>query len=1005
MCVELSQLALQYQVGKISGKQIIEALRSLLKSLDEISCQPGVLDQKLADYVFFPLSYLFRHSATLPIQATELSLRCLLILISSGWCGRGEPELCKQLLVLLTFLIGGNVVDVQSQDVNEVISTAALECLSSLFNAPKLPNLFSGESLDVDALLVLGHVVTVTLNALTDGPSNKVQEVASEALGGLVGCVSDSAALRKFMPGIASNITKVLHPTARSPRSSKVLEGTLGVMSQLLQKTMRIDEEPNTLRKALDVQDNDQEKRLESGQAWMKATSAQVKLALANIVRLRYHGKHAVVDALFHLCTVVLQDCREALPEAASMMLETSVIICGQSDDDSKNERIRAVQHLISCDSSLVDMLKISMHDWVSALPRVMLSNDTATQCRQVSQIAAAYQVAAYLDIDLDVLDLETGESLCQAVSAAINIVPSKSVQPLRGEAPDNSSMTSITQGLERCFGPLLLVGSSQTKALQAIQDFISNLDSATVSISIQRQLLKSLTVTSGSERIACLWLCSRLLHIEMSTCKGTDLILDYAQRPTKFSEEFAEAVYSFCIDLLSCPVPEEERTWQMQALALEVLAFRSCHQKQDFRPELVDALYPVVERLGSGNPLLREHAMTSLDVIATACDYQSSSDLVIQNVDYLVNSVALKFNTFDISPQTPHVILMMIKLCGPRLIPYLDDLVGSVFSALASFHGYPRLVESLCSVLHAIVDESRKGDGVPSIEESVKADSRITPRPPTSISEVADILKQQFRSRTSSQDTFPNAVTLAPERSTGSNHKNSDHPEPSQTSNAVGRTNRTPSKTYTTVQSIVRIGQHYLTHESPKLRRQLLQLTATGCATLSHNEDEFLPLVNDIWPVVVRRLYDEEPFVSIAACETVSDMFRYAGDFVASRVDNEWSDIRSLYRKVHARMLTGNQGENSRGRFSAAYQMWDALVKLCCRLIEFVRIDASVQDDLMDLIGPYVGSRSDVRDALNAMNPDAVWLEVEAQRQRLPNAETWVPPITKDLIFTEVKL
>ena len=907
---------------------------------------------------------------------------------------------------MLTFLTGGSAGNVRSSDVNEDITIAALQCLTSLFGQ-QLPAFVSVCSLDADTVLLLSHVVTLILKALTDGPSSRVQEAASEAIGSVVSGITDSAALRKFLPGIVSNLTKVLHPTTHSPRASKVLEGTLGVMSQLLQKTMRMEELPMTFRNALDAQNQVQQEHLESGQAWMKATSAQVKLALANIVRLRYHGKHAVVGALFRLCIVVLQDCREALPEAAPMMLETSIIICGQSDDDSKTERTRAVQHLISCDSSLVDMLKIAMHDWVSALPRAMQSTDTATPCRQISQIAAAYQVAACLDIDLDTLDFEVGENLCQGVSTAINVVPLKTVQLLCDGAPDKSSMTSIIPGyrLEKHFGTLSLLGSSQTKTIQGIQDFVRNLASTKASKNIRRQLLRSLTVTSGSELIACLWLCSRFLHADLSSWKEMDLDLDYAHQPEEFNEEFADTVYSFCVNLLSYLVPEDEKTWRTQALALEVLALRSCQQKQDFRPELVDALYPVVERLGSEAVLLREHALTSLDIIAIACNYQRSSDLVIHNVDYLVNSVALKFNTFDISPQTPHVILMMIKLCGPKLIPYLDDLIESIFSALASFHGYPRLVESLFSALDAIVDEGRKGDALPSIKDSVKADSWTTLRSPTTISQVANILKQQFQRRSNSQDTFPDAVALAQKYFTGTDDENGDYLEHLQPSNAAERASQLPSKTDVTVQSIVRIGQHYLTHESPKIRRQLLRLTATGCGILSRNEDELFPLVNEIWPVVVKRLYDDEPFVRIAACETVSDMFRYAGDFVASRVDNEWPDIRSLYQRVHATMLTGNQSETGRGRFSAAYQMWDALVKLCCRLIEFVKIDALVQDDLMDILGPYINSRPDVQDALITMNPDAVWLEVEAQRQRSSSATTWDPPITKNFIFTEVKL
>ena len=106
---------------------------------------------------------------------------------------------------------------------------------------------------------------------------------------------------------------------------------------------------------------------------------------------------------------------------------------------------------------------------------------------------------------------------------------------------------------------------------------------------------------------------------------------------------------------------------------------------------------------------MLRKHAMTGLNLLAQACEYPSTGDMLIGNVDYLINSVALKLNSFDISAQVPQVVLMMLRLCGARIVPYLDDLLGSIFSAVDNFHGYPRLVELLFRVLKGVVDESRK--------------------------------------------------------------------------------------------------------------------------------------------------------------------------------------------------------------------------------------------------------------------------------------------------------
>ncbi len=48
----------------------------------------------------------------------------------------------------------------------------------------------------------------------------------------------------------------------------------------------------------------------------------------------------------------------------------------------------------------------------------------------------------------------------------------------------------------------------------------------------------------------------------------------------------------------------------------------------------------------------------------------------------------------------------MMINLAGPSLLPFLDDLIESIFVVLESFHGYKKLVELLFTALKAVVDQ-----------------------------------------------------------------------------------------------------------------------------------------------------------------------------------------------------------------------------------------------------------------------------------------------------------
>lgn len=99
-------------------------------------------------------------------------------------------------------------------------------------------------------------------------------------------------------------------------------------------------------------------------------------------------------------------------------------------------------------------------------------------------------------------------------------------------------------------------------------------------------------------------------------------------------------------------------------------------------------------------------------------------------------------------SPQAPLVLFMMFKLCISALIPYLDDLVESIFINLACYHGYPRLIESLLSVLQIITEESGKSP-ITAITSPSAPNTRQPTYKPTSMAQLTSRLKD-LQNRTS---------------------------------------------------------------------------------------------------------------------------------------------------------------------------------------------------------------------------------------------------------------
>ncbi|KAL9039000.1 MAG: hypothetical protein Q9214_005055, partial [Letrouitia sp. 1 TL-2023] len=702
-CVDLSQLALRFNVQKGLARDLINSLDRLIPVLQTYT---SVLDPKLADYVFFPLSHVLAETKALPPRALGLALRSLHILISSGWRQSLSSDLGKQLLILLTFVAGGS--DAKIKNLDEEVGEVSFECIASLFRASVTSSLSDDDGVRSEHIPLLGHAVTVLLDGLTDGPSTKIQLSAVDGLDALLSTLSDQEALRNFFPGIVSNLAKVLSPTSRPRRSYKVVEAGISTLENVISKVLgdaalaRYNSRGRGFKTA---QDNES--------SWVKATSSQVKLALGNVVSLRYHEKVQVQDRLISLCISVLHVCREALTNCTTMMLETLATVCSQESTQDDPKMSLRVQRLLASNTELVDALKDSLYDWVIALPRVMESNDEIKRRRHINLVSTSFRLIAPLNTEMVLLDDVMASNLRSSVSAAtrtsasqtVATAPEGNLEVAKLLRSDYSSIVSSST-----FEPVLFAGASRKDTMTSLQALTQQLGSLPVSTTLQRRLTNFLHTSSLQDQKASLWLILQLLNAPQQRQESASEVDKFLNLPASEPEtnSLLEEAYAFSLQSLQKSTYDDQQVdWQLQCLALEAFAFQALTQKTDFRPELVDALYPILERMGSPHAALQQHAITTLKIVSSACGYSDTKACVVDNADYLVNSLSLKLNLFDISPQAAQVMVMMIRLCSKSLIPYLDDLVDSIFAILEAYHGYPRLAENFFEVLNAVVEES----------------------------------------------------------------------------------------------------------------------------------------------------------------------------------------------------------------------------------------------------------------------------------------------------------
>jgi hypothetical protein len=188
-----------------------------------------------------------------------------------------------------------------------------------------------------------------------------------------------------------------------------------------------------------------------------------------------------------------------------------------------------------------------------------------------------------------------------------------------------------------------------------------------------------------------------------------------------------------------------------------------------------------------------------------------------------------------------------------------------------------------------------------------------------------------------------------------------------------------------------------------------LLELLSTSSPALAADEEAFLPLVHAVWPVVMSRLYDPETFVAVEACRALSALCVAAGDFLSSRFKTEWSDglgnwfkrvkrqaLANKFQKtatrhtygddkimipgadgtvVQAKSVKNEHSPGSLGQHASPVRLWESAVGLLTTLVLHVQISEEIFEDILGLLAETLERSAEVREALETINADAVWL------------------------------
>ena len=964
-----------------------------------------VLDEKLAEYAFFPLTHIFNEARRLSSRCLETATANVTILVSHGWRHQLALEMGKQLLILMT-LVASTDDKQKLEPPSEELKVAAFECIGILVNEltkrPDAASIFN----DLGSKSIVDQLAYLLLESVAEDPSEQVQLAASESLLSLILSISNRVLIASLLPRTASALTQSLRTSTKARRTRKVLISYLKLLTYILKAVLADSHVYPLASNGVDQAEDTLAATEALDSSWLKATSTQVNLVLIQVLKLRGHDHVSVREAVAELCFMIMINCVQSLDESQPLVIETVIFIAQLAEGEKAFSRL---ENESITNPHINTIITRKLHDWIQSMPRVMQANNDQVKQNLLGEINVSLAIAADASTVSNNFLTNLTNKILESVAASetartTKVAVANHDGKLLVQAQDIDDSHKQTT-----FAPLLLRRSSQSSSFQQIGQLLRTLHLLGHSSQVAQLAIERMPDSSVSEKLSAMWLALQCLRADSKESQMLDFLQQDDENPPLSRPRLVSGLYMVALPILledSALIVDSD--WRLTALAVECTILQAQLLGVSYRPELVDTLYPVLSLLASANSQLRSHAMAGLNLLVEACEYASTSDMLIENVDYLINAVGMKLNSFDVSPQAPQVLLMMLRLCGARIIPYIDDLIGSIFSGLDNFHGYPPLVELLFQVLKTVVNESSKQlqlsitNGLNSANHDKQADQVSNVDDASNELRKRSSRKRKHRQEVDVADEIPHRSwkTFDDEIDALDTRESQDDAEEQQ--QMTQETDRKLSKPHQLLLSIANATTPHLTSPSPRVRSILLELLDEISPLLAQDENSFLPLINAVWPAVVPRLLDysddpasaETTYNMCAAADTISTLCKGAGSFMSSRIDEIFPRLRKLFETVqgdgqsksagHAAksteplVITKTQDNQSVSNMrTSRTQILGSLIRLLTAILSNVRVSADMGDEILGLLAPFSSKpgHDELKKVLQIYNADALWL------------------------------
>eukprot|EP00117_Sycon_ciliatum_P015264 scpid14016/ scgid3511/ TELO2-interacting protein 1 homolog len=323
----------------------------------------------------------------------------------------------------------------------------------------------------------------------------------------------------------------------------------------------------------------------------------------------------------------------------------------------------------------------------------------------------------------------------------------------------------------------------------------------------------------------------------------------------------------------------------------------------EGFRQFILQSLFHVLEKAGSDNLMIRDAAYACLQAMATSCNYDSVSQLIGCNADYLLNLCTQHLRVLNQYAVATRVMRETLANSDDTLLLLLNAFLDEVLYVLELSTGTGKDL-LLIPVLRASVCAVRRWSGVDTLPAAADSGAEVQ----ASTENLAGQLNDLFTSSQSEGDELERDREPASmdeireffldyhqqkgkekekEELADDEQEGMDDGEDIQDDSQPNDAKKLPDADNVGVR-VLNYCVHLLSVTHVHSSLVVLDTVQQGVRLLQPNQEQLLPLVHQLWSPLLHRVRHTHLPIASKAVDLIAVLAIVAGDFIRKRVTND---------------------------------------------------------------------------------------------------------------------